>query len=367
MIQTKKVLLGHTSWDQKPVELNIRYYGNILIFARARYGKTTIAKIIACQVSEFRPVIIIAPYFDTADWYGLKYLNKYAEYKRSIPFLKCINNFSIKLSKFKDYDDWISLGFPDVAGKIMEKLVKFKNLHNDDPELFAQLLNELPKTDKELPFFNNHYQKDGLTFPARIAEATWQSINTKFDLVKWLFWYPDDTRYFIEDFGRIFLLHPHVLIDLEEDYEYKTRAYVGIILKDLKPLLKTLQPLLIIDEADKIAPDIRDLMYYPSSLNEVMEYKNKYQRLGVNMILLTQDSGLLFHDLKVNPDFRILGQIETQIHGVSQELIDKIYYDPDRNIRNFVLINENKSYSMFRPIKCPCALRSNKEVWNGKI
>ncbi|MEK6882865.1 MAG: hypothetical protein AABY22_24795 [Nanoarchaeota archaeon] len=367
MQQTRKVLVGHTSWDNEPVMFPVRYYGNTLILARARYGKTTIAKIIACAVSEFRPLIIIAPYFDTDDWYGLKYLNRNAEYKKCIPFLKCINNFSIKLSRFKDYSDWVSLGFPDVASQLITQFAKIKKLHNDDPEIFAEFLVKLPKTDKELENFNITFAKYNINLPSRIADATHQSINLRFNLVKHLFWFPKDERHSVDDFGKIVALNPHVLIDLEEDNEYKSRAYVGIILKDIKEYLKQLQPLLIIDEADKVAPDVRDLIYYPSSLNEIMEYKNKYQRLGVNMILCTQDPGLLFHDLKINPDFIITGQIETQMPGLSRELLDKIYYDPDKNIRNFMLLNENRSYTIFKPLKCPCMLRSLKEVWDGKL
>ena len=325
-MQTKEIKIGETKFG-KPVYFKIRDYGDTLILGRHRYGKTTIAKTIVCGASDIRPVIIISPAFsqDYDDWYGLKYLNRNAEIKNCISFLKCINNFSIKLSRFKDYDDWISLGFPDMASQYLKKLAPLKKVHNDDPNKFLKLLEELPRENIKIKEFNELH---GIYLSARIDSNTYASLINRFQFLaeSEFFWYPNDTRHPVKDFKEIFILNPHVLIDLEDNDEVKARAYVGVILKDLHSLLSKIRPMLVIDEADKVAPESDDFLKFPSSLRQLIDYKHKYQKLGVNMILLTQEPKLLYQKLRINPDFIISGQIEPNIiPELTKELIDKLF------------------------------------------
>ena len=368
---TRRIPIGVSvsSYPEKqglPVMWTMRPYGVTVILGRARSGKTTIAKQIALTAAEERSILIINPYLDTkGDWYGLKWQNLNHDAPQCISNLTIINNLAMKVSSFKEAWDWHSLGVTSQGAYLAAHLAQQVHIHKDDPEVFRQLLHDLPVYPKQVPDFVRLWNLPD--WKENLHQQTKDNLTRSFQIANHLgfFWTPESGKIFIEDFGRFFLCHPYLFIDLEDASagNFKSRAFAGVILRQIMPVLQRMQPLLIIDEADKIAPNInyqveRDI---PSSLFYLLEYAIKLQRYGVNMILLTQNPELLTASIARNHHFLITGKLMGPWGPITEKALRGIYNDYDHEIRSFIFYDENYKKTYFQPLPLSCRYWARKQ------
>jgi hypothetical protein len=332
------------------VHMPIRYFGVHFLFAKSRTGKSALAKHMICQIAKHRPCLI----FDYRGEYGgLKYRNALAEHQFCIPDLVSISNFGFKLSDFEP-QDFLSLGFTEAALSPIYMITQELTAHNNDPQAVFDILCNLPTGDEEVQAFNRDYGMFNLKMQYPIHEMTKRSLLRRFhDLLDW-FIGPESDRTYIANWGEFIMNNPHVRINLNierEEQMAEARATCGIILRQLVPYLKRLNPVILMDEFDKLAPAIPpESMYMPSSLSYLLQYALKFQAYGVVLIGITQDERLVYEGLRRNWHSKILGK------GCETTFTGKLHWDYDKGIRQFIYLNENTNFRVFEPDIAGCKI-----------
>ncbi|MEK6833011.1 MAG: DUF87 domain-containing protein [Nanoarchaeota archaeon] len=325
------------------------------IIAKTRTGKTSIAKTLLVDLYRRgnRKIIIFDPYSDY--WKLGEYNNHRQAEIQKISYLKLFKNFAFRISQFS-LNDWLSLGIAELGAKICNDIGKKIKLHYDDPDKFLEILSKLPINEESIENFNNEYASQGLYFNSRLPESTITALNSRLHFLKYIFKYPNDNKKEIDIKDLIKFIDNYVIIfDLQlqkgEDV-FKGRAYVGIILRMLKPYLEKYNPVICIDEADLFAPNVKEFWEYPSSLKELIEYGIKLQRAHIGLILITQHEKLLHPTLVRSFHNKIIGIVDkdSQFYDYTHNL----FWDYDKGIRQFVYIDENNRAFPFNARICPC-------------
>jgi len=330
----------------------VRRFGVNLFFARSRQGKSSIAKNLLCQIARFRPILVIDY---RGEYAGMELPNfKSNDLMLSIPNLYTVEDFALLLTDLQT-SDWVSLGFSEYSCKLMAKLShEYISVHNNDPIAFSELLFKLPTSDQELAMFNEEYSGLGLGFDFRLPDVTKQSMISRFGFVKDYFLTLTDERDHIDNFGELMMKHPHVRLNLniksDSDMPF-ARCVTGIFLRQMIPFLKMLKPFIAIDEADALCPNLENAFYFPSSLDILRMYALKLQAHDVNLLFITQDENTFDKVIGKNWHQKFLG------HGAEpREMTERLYWDYDRGIRQFLLMNENKQYVPFQSDEICCQL-----------
>ena len=337
-------------------------YNVIVIVARPRYGKTILVKNIYSQIARKRPIII----FDYRGEHSeSKWGNWLSKDKISfIPDLHTITDFGFYLSDFDQMSDWMSMGFSAKTAPLIMKLLKFSNIHHDNPLEFLALLSDLPTSDDEVPAFNDQYRRYGLNFPTRVHNSTKQSVVNTMSIV-WdsgLFIPPvgskDHAAYYpnkihIDDWGAFAQTYKHLNINLNivtSNSIYLARASVGKILDRMLPAFHNMQgirPLIVVEEADYVCPNSSD-MDTITSLMQLRNYVLKHQRTGVELMIISQDPNMLDQETLIGGTIWIMGQHMKSFATAStlnepdmdyhKDIIHKLRFDRWKGIREFALM-----------------------------
>lgn len=359
--QIIKIPLGIEIWESDEGEIEevcmtSRSWGVYLLIAKSRFGKTTLAKNVTSHLaSEGRRILIFDCYQDYTHINNPNYnfpMGTVPRYVKGVPNLKIIKNFTLPISDFNNPADWISLGFSfDYGAGLCSIIASRIGLHNDDPDQFEAILSRLPRTDEELPMFNNLYSDYGLKLSGRIPEPAINAIRNRYSFVKNWFWDPKNDDRLVVDWKEELLNH-NLVVDLNlfrDENVSKIRAFVGCILRQIKPILPRVKPFIIVEEADKIAPniDLGSVYYYPSSLSHLIEYTYKLQRWGVSLLFISQDEKLMSQEIAKGFHQKILGALAPDAKDF--QLTQGLRWDPEKNVRQFLILNENNQYTKFKP------------------
>ena len=363
-------------------------YNVIVIVARPRYGKTILVKNIYSQIARDRPVII----FDYRGEHSeSKWGNWLSKDKISfIPSLRTISNFGFYLSDFDQMSDWMSMGFSAKNAPQIMKLLKFENIHHNNPLEFLALLSDLPASDDDVPDFNKRYEQYGLKFATRVHSSTKQSIVNMMSIV-WesgLIIPPvgsnDHKAYcpnkiHIDDWGGYIQANKHLNINLNivsSNVVYLARASVGKILDKMLPTLHNMRgvrPLIVVEEADYVCPNTSDMSTI-TSLIQLRSYVLKHQRTGVELMLISQDPNMLDQETLMGGTIWIMGQHMKSFATAStlnepdmdyhRDIIHKLRFDKLLGVREFALMHSGNGgkYDIFQ-VDDSCTRDPLKHKW----
>lgn len=352
---------------EKPMLFKDYGFGVHCIIASARLGKSVLAKIIYVQASKYRPIVV----FD----YGTehrdsRFPNFYSNGKiRGISDLKIYKNIGFRISDFQHILDWQVMGFREFSATYMQILARNTGVHQDDPERFLQILLELPTEWHNLNSFNDKF---GYELPSPISPQVKAPMLQRYYALKEsnLFVSPDiknKLNYF--DFGQELFQHKHILISLGINVEvdlWKAQVMVGKILeqlygKDGKNFSRYQKcygyaPMLVLEEADKLAPEIRETATepVPSSLFWLMNYVIKFQKYGPALLFIAQDPNILNSTIHGNALSNIYGQCPETSRRDILDITSGLRWDLDTNYRQFVYQTKDKRRTIFVPDSPPC-------------
>lgn len=318
------------------------------VWANSRAGKTTLIKMLLLDIYRRigRNFIAFDMYSDDMQ----RMLLHNPDAKRSYQLIEnkdvfVIKNFALSISQFNSVADWVSLEFPDMAQKIVTKLARAKELHKDDPEKFEQLLGSLPAKYEELKAWNNELGKK-LPLTAVYTKMTIDSALRRFDLIRHLFKAPNDKKLFISDFGDYYkkLNGKNLIISLDLQHEdlTKMRSYFAIIMRQISRCLKN--SIIFVDETDKLAP--AHSLVPLTSTAILIEFAIKLRRLGLTLILASQDDRLVAAALHEHTSKEIIGRLSGD--NFKSMYTQNLYIDRVHNIRQFVLKDENNYIHPFQ-------------------
>lgn len=361
---TRMIKIG-TNINGNPTYFVDHGWGVTQVWAKPRYGKSSMAKTLIVRLADQRPLIAFDFY---GDWKGMGKFNwdvtnpninpnyEYTNPER-IDSLIVLNNPSFQISDFQYATDWLSWGFPKEGAKAIAELASHEELHHDDVDRFDELLRALPTNDQESRYFKTQYPGTKIN---HIFTASKLSILTHWQYLRDFFLEPRSVKHW----GEFLRKHNQVVVNynLMNDPHlgiYKARAFTGKILSQLKEeipgtgisYLEELHPFIILEEADKLLPPL-PIDDESSVFNEVIELGLKLQRTGTALLLVTQDPDRLDRDIARMYHTKIMGKVPPGTPD--QKLTEKLQWDPTKNYRQFVMLNENGNWEVFVPDFCPC-------------
>lgn len=321
-------------------------FGVHIIGATTRYGKSIIVTNIMTAIGQYRPVIIL-------DYLGEHHDRRYpnflsADYNTGcLQGLTTYTDFHFKIGQFHKTEDWLSLQFPERASQLMANLASRTDAHRNDPHIFWQLLEDVPITYGMVDMFEKKY---GFYLP-NVNSATVESAKTQYNYLLHdnFFGDTDDPTY---DFGELSLRNHHININfnLDKSEMHKARAIAGKVLEQIERVIDvyTRPPLIVIEEADVLAPELREQEPAMSSLKMLIKFVLKLQKKQVELIFIVQDLRNLNHSIVGNYHTMILGQLPP--NNPHFELTKRLRWDIDRNYREFLYLRKGvPGYEVFVP------------------
>lgn len=348
--------IGRDVFDNSTVNfMDTGSFGVTHVVAVTRYGKSALIKLLYTKLAQHRPVIIF-------DYRGEHTQSKYPNWNSTddimgIPNLNVIQDFKFVISDFANASDWLAMGFPESASREMSLLAGNVEAHHNDPKRLHKLIADLPTTQHHVDPFNMKYPD--VKLDRRIHEETQKSMLARYSFMQGFFATPRELVNcevdYIPDWGVYLCEHPHTVINMNlTDLQVsEARATVGKILEQLSPFLSYLRPVIVIEEADKLAPNMDANEFAPSSLQWILEYAIKLQKYGVEVICICQDMKLLHPTLVGNFHNLLLGQLPAG--NPYENVTKKLRWDVDKNYRQFIYIRKGKyQKQVFAPEFCPC-------------
>jgi hypothetical protein len=269
--------------------------------------------------------------------------------------------------------DWVSMGFSERSIPILMELLEYTDIHENNPYQLLKLLQAIPTKEEALHKFNDEYSSYGLTFHTHLHPSIKQSLITSMSSVTYggLIIPPIGTddyekygqnKEYVQNWGALAMEYPHLNINLNiltSGGVTLARASVGKILDKLVPYLYKLKPLIVVEEADFIAPNTQDTETI-TSLYQLRNYVLKHQRTGVELMFISQDPNLLDQFIVLGGTIWIMGQHVASMSSANvlnepklnyvQDVIHKLRHDRYRGIREFALMESGNDgrYKIFQ-------------------
>ena len=359
--KTEWIPIGKTRWG-KVIHNVHRKFGVTGVFAKARTGKTSIVKKILCYMAaKGRRLIIFDP---EEDYHHLDRLNFNCKSPMAVQDLKVVKDYAFTIDQFYA-QDFATMGFPRKAMHVASSLARLVDEHKNKPELFKSLLEEIPTTKEAQHQLLESYGIEAAIFEPNTINAaiSWlflvqpslkiklehktpvTEINYMYDI----FYDPDGAGQrdeFNSDVVQELALKNNLVFDMRSLSGGMYNTYVGLIIRSCYPILKRLKPIFVLEEADKLC-SAED--FYSSSYEEIAEISLKRQRDDVHLIAISQSEKIVNRVITDNCHQKIIGKL-----AYDDERSDKLYWNPDRGIRNFCLVDDNNKDWFFESDVCPC-------------
>lgn len=302
------ITLGRHYLTNEPFITDLTGNDRILVEARSGSGKSLLVKNIVSQMWNRRQL-----YFDYNGELGMnKYPNMFSNDYNShhyLPELYEINDFRFPIGLHNLKKHWRSLKVlrddpNSQAPVILSRVAGWIDLHGNDFKTFKQIIQDYPTADviygdfkahPEVKAFHTKYGK----WVAPAHRLTKPTLYRALDSVE---------DYFGEigeeyDVGITLKNYKYVSINLGlkdlESKELNAKIVVGNVLRDLKPILLDLKPVIVIEEADLLCPAHSE--GYDISQEMIIDYALKTARRNkCMMIFITQHRQTLHKDLLAN-------------------------------------------------------------------
>lgn len=340
----EKLLMGYTR-DRKAVHFELTPAGSSITLGRPGSGKSVTLKTIISQVKE-RRILIIDPHSEYEDCQYPNFLSRISA-KQDFTIIKDI---AIPITQFTT-TDLETMGFTYIAAEYLKSYIRQnKEQYANNPKALAKHIKSMDEHD----------------FPSSVSSTINNMKRTMQFLADNNFFYDQtDKRRPLEDRPgnhiAELLQDSNIILDLKmrgaSDIK-RIRAYVGIILRNLttlkkegKTYLSRCKPFIIIDEADKIAPQMEDETAQFSSTSILIEYVLKLRKEGVFIMFATQNYDLMHKNVVENVQSYIIGKLDM---GRYKELTTRLRYNPDNDIREFLYIDRNYKHTIFNALEPTC-------------
>lgn len=336
----------------------------IVFYKSTRYGRPTIIfdytghEYILCKYPNSQPVNLLTRYENEIieKPEGIKnlvplspsYVGEEADRKDKIMSLSP-NDFEM--------ENWSSVELQGVSF-ILDEIKELYPEVSDNPKELYEFVKKLPPSYQQAMEQN---RRDGLfMFP-----SSFSSFMIKFrKLMKKGFF---DSRYKIRIKELIRMLKTNTLCFNFHYEENFSRAYVGYILSNMFKIAskKKLKGLVIMtDEAEKIYPNYDKDKEFASTEYGSMVVK-KGRRYGICNIVCTQELSSLHKEITDFYTHMIIGgelsrnDLRRLAELTSSKVVDTVKnlkFDPDKNIREMIVIKRNKTFDTGYPLNSPCEL-----------
>ena len=290
MKDSRTIKIGYNPYTLQAAKIIDYYLGDAYLCAgMTAYGKSILIGNILAELAENRNIII----FDyKGDYKGLKYLNFSNKDKifKCIPDLAYIHRFGFKLQDFTNPFDWEMMGMTANGANICASKAKMIPYHKNNMDRFKELIEEV--------------KVFGRDEKAEAWKATKQSILSKLnglrhcfvgnDAVDITYRDMDEVRYhgipfYISDWKYFAGKHRHICLNLNSEFSpQKAQLFAGKILNDLEPIMQKLNPVIAIEEAHKLCPEVINENDMPYSTIKILHYLKELHKKGVKLILITQ-------------------------------------------------------------------------------
>lgn len=330
-----------------PVYLIVRKNLNLAIFGVPRVGKSAIVKPATAKISKHRKCCI----FDyNGEWSNsvTRYNMESEEPSRLVGY-KVLKNFTFKVSAFNNKNDWAALGFRhDMQEEVMSRVINLTaHEHKNDVNKIATILAAIPIRDDDVGKFNELYSGKEPIFQKFVNSSTASAISTRWAIMKKCFWQgPEDTRP-VYDFAQEFIKINHLIVDLSNegfelgDSESLKRAFCGKVLEQLRSVWLRTKAIYIFEESRKLFPNESEQMVMLSSNKEGYNLLVDGPKTGNIAWIIAQSPNQIFQRFLENLHIKILGVMNPPPQGREYELVNNLEFDPEQNIREFVLLDVN--------------------------
>lgn len=356
-------------------------YGVIVVVARPRYGKSVICKNLYVQQAQHRNLVVF-------DYQGEHMDTKWGNWDSPdvafIPGMKILENFAFYINDFRQFTDWVSMGFKESAAAIILDLLQYQDLHMNDPYYLKWLMTLLPTRDDDLIKFNETFKDAGLTRDVRVPDATKMGMVNHMDRVlgSGLLIAPVDTENWktqspgvehIDNWAQLMQDNNHIVINLNMQSRGSVaiaQTLVGKILDEILPIMPYTKPLIVVEEADFLAPNMPEESI--TSLIMLRAYALKHQRTGLKLMVITQNPNMLDQELLQASTTWIMGHhdasyassnaLDTPTHSY-MDVIKGLKFDFPHD-REFAIMEAGNAgrYQIFQPYESVTQL-ARTETW----
>jgi hypothetical protein len=353
-----EVPLGRSVSSGKEVRLIVEPRGVLVCEALSGMGKSVISKRVAVEAYKHkRPVIIFDP---MSEYFTIQYANFDSKtYMGGIGSMKIIKDFGFPVYKF-DSIDLSGIGLSTSGVTMLLNIVHdpiLRGFHGNIPERIFQIICDLPRNAEGREMFYERYHVD---FREVMNAQSWEALKFWFSMALRgrMFYDPSDPGRMnnIENISREVKRGECVVFDLglrgSEAGLFKVQLNCGIVLKELRRVIEDLNPIIIFEEADKLAPNSNITGEMPPSSMQIFDLCVKLQKLQVFVIAVTQNENMILPSLSENCHQRILGLLNEGSRNF--HYVERLNIDPYYNKRRFVLVRHGRVVSAFEPFEPPC-------------
>jgi hypothetical protein len=347
--QTIPVLLGYTPKNRKPITYPIQKWGTTKFVAKSRVGKTTEIKSLISQVNRAgRKIVILDPYRDYVEMGEPNFRGK--DGAAFIHDLHVEQDFAFTISQFKA-KDFSTFGFTEKGLTLMADIAPRVALHKNDPEFVSDFIADLPDRQPLIAPFNRKY---GMKIRKPINESKINAMAETYRLMRGYFYdeaeSPEKGIHCLDNVCDICLKHDVTVFyfDVATHGQTKFQIYSAIILRLLKQVLAKLKALFVFEEGDILFPNS---LTPPTSFYEVDEYCRKLGRTDTHMIIVSQNDADFHPSIARNYHGMVLGKLNPGSRYY--ELVEDLYWDPERGIRQMLFMDSNNRTYVFEPLAPP--------------
>lgn len=283
---TSAIELGYYPSTFEPFKFMDYYLGDAFgAFGMTGYGKSILVGNIAVELSKSRNIII----FDyNGDYRNLKHVNiRNAQRKfSSISDLVYIHRFGFKLQDFDKPFDWEIAGMSETGARICAAKAGMREYHRNDYNKFVALIDEIPTKGKNSEMYmvklgiKNRLKILKDVFIDKCVDITYRDV----DSIRYhgIPFYISDWKYFIE-------AHKHICLNMNSEFNpAKAQLFAGKIMSETEVAMPRLNPVIVIEEAHKLCPNVYDEGNIPYSVIKILHYLKELHKKGVKLILISQ-------------------------------------------------------------------------------
>jgi len=358
------VIIGHGIYSKKPIYYPVRINNCTLIVAESRSGKTIQAINIAAQLSRQKKLLIFD--YGAEDWKHLGYMNFTNDYMRlRVERYQILHVDKIKfhISDFYKQSHWETFGITSLSARILSKLARRVDVHKNTVKLFMKMINELPTDRFSLISFNKRYGDGEDVVDTPFTMSTIGALKQRMYAVF------ENTNFFVDAHLPNFthkelyklLDQGHLCIDLDlakaGSDVFWAKIIVGKILEELTTDFKKLAQyhlFIVMEEADKLVPEVAAGETVDICLGKTREFVRKHRRHNIEMVFITQDFIKIDSEISMNCPTKILGNVAPQ-RNPYYIFTQNLRFIPEKNYREFLLIDENQRKEIYNPLPSPTA------------
>lgn len=327
-------------------------YGIITVLARSRQGKTAMLKNTAFTLwYEGRKIIVFDPF---GEWATVSQYNFDVDFPDKVIDLCLIENFAFKISEMRNPFYWAQLGFTGKAINYLLMISERVDLHNDEPEKFFEIIQDLPANPGDIRLWNAKYPS--MPLEASLHEATRKSIIENTHFIKRFFFNPvNDERVNIEDWeekiqnSQFIVINFGVTEDTQKVRE-QTNLMCAIVMDKIGyHQIEKYHPCIFFEEVDYFAPN-ENQMPFSYSREKIDEFNRKKLRKGVFLFYINQVHDTIARTIVRDKFQLILGAI-AKTDSIWNEL-GKNYYNILQKQRVFLYKTEEGQEYLMTTINC---------------